>query len=245
MVCITLCFLAVIFPNHPPDQPRASPGLASVYAGVVWRSGCILWSGRSSPWDAYCCIYGSWGKKTTFSVLSWTVERDLKFLSLCFCCSFSIVFACDCTHCTCHHKVSFSTMIYVMHTIYGVSFVCCETRFVIFTLRIRCMHMSAHFPRYSIHLWDLNYEGTWESKGTYVYYTDFVMDLTLLCLDLMHHIHMLVSSSMFILFQMLKHLLKHQLNKPMYRLQNKNPALKIISLWLKKTEHTYHMNFFY
>lgn len=44
-----------------------------------------------------------------------------------------------------------------------------------------------------IHLWDLNHEGTWEGKGTYVYYTDFVMELTLLSLDLMHHIHMLVS----------------------------------------------------
>lgn len=51
-----------------------------------------------------------------------------------------------------------------------------------------CIH-----GRYVIHLWDLNHEGTWEGKGTYVYYTDFVMELTLLSLDLMHHIHMLVS----------------------------------------------------
>lgn len=46
--------------------------------------------------------------------------------------------------------------------------------------------------RYLIHLWDLNHEGTWENKGTYVYYTDFVMELTFLSLDLMHHIHMLL-----------------------------------------------------
>lgn len=46
--------------------------------------------------------------------------------------------------------------------------------------------------RYSIHLWDLNHPGTWESKGTYVYYTDFIMELAMLFLDLMHHIHMLV-----------------------------------------------------
>lgn len=46
--------------------------------------------------------------------------------------------------------------------------------------------------RYSIHLWDLKHTGTWENKGTYVYYTDFVMELTMLFLDLMHHIHMLV-----------------------------------------------------
>lgn len=41
-------------------------------------------------------------------------------------------------------------------------------------------------------MWDLNHPGTWESKGTYVYYTDFIMELTMLSLDLMHHIHMLV-----------------------------------------------------
>lgn len=46
--------------------------------------------------------------------------------------------------------------------------------------------------RYSIHLWDLKHPGTWESKGTYVYYTDFAMELAMLFLDLMHHIHMLV-----------------------------------------------------
>lgn len=49
--------------------------------------------------------------------------------------------------------------------------------------------------RYSIHLWDLKHPGTWESKGTYVYYTDFTMELAMLFLDLMHHIHMLVRDS--------------------------------------------------
>lgn len=46
--------------------------------------------------------------------------------------------------------------------------------------------------RYSIHLWDLKHPGTWENKGTYVYYTDFIMELAMLFLDLVHHIHMLV-----------------------------------------------------
>ena len=48
--------------------------------------------------------------------------------------------------------------------------------------------------RYSIHLWDLNHQGIWENKGSYVYYTDFFMELSLLGLDLVHHIHMLVRS---------------------------------------------------
>lgn len=59
-------------------------------------------------------------------------------------------------------------------------------------LRSRVWHLCC---RYVIHLWDLNHEGTWEGKGTYVYYTDFVMELTLVSLDLMHHIHMLVCFS--------------------------------------------------
>lgn len=53
--------------------------------------------------------------------------------------------------------------------------------------------IAESFPlRYSIHLWDLKHPGTWESKGTYVYYTDFAMELAMLFLDLIHHIHMLV-----------------------------------------------------
>jgi hypothetical protein len=61
--------------------------------------------------------------------------------------------------------------------------------------KLRCFSLFLPlYCRYVIHLWDLNHEGTWEGKGTYVYYTDFVMELTLLSLDLMHHIHMLVSS---------------------------------------------------
>lgn len=48
--------------------------------------------------------------------------------------------------------------------------------------------------RYSIHLWDMNQEGSWDNKSSYIYYTDLLMELLLLGLDLLHHIHMLVSS---------------------------------------------------
>uniref|UniRef100_A0A1A8N3F6 E3 ubiquitin-protein ligase AMFR n=1 Tax=Nothobranchius pienaari TaxID=704102 RepID=A0A1A8N3F6_9TELE len=66
--------------------------------------------------------------------------------------------------------------------------------------------------RYSIHLWDLNHPGTWESKGTYVYYTDFIMELSMLFLDLMHHIHMLLfgniwlSMASLVIFMQLRYL---------------------------------------
>ncbi|KAJ8372203.1 hypothetical protein AAFF_G00293780 [Aldrovandia affinis] len=71
------------------------------------------------------------------------------------------------------------------HGMHTVSFMAAECLLV----TVRTGHV---IMRYTIHLWDLNHEGTWESKGTYVYYTDFSMELSLLSLDLMHHIHMLL-----------------------------------------------------
>ncbi|TSM52249.1 E3 ubiquitin-protein ligase AMFR [Bagarius yarrelli] len=79
-------------------------------------------------------------------------------------------------------------------------------------ISMACMLLPLWLLRYSIHLWDLNHEGTWENKGTYVYYTDFIMDLTLLCLDLMHHIHMLLfgniwlSMASLVIFMQLRYL---------------------------------------
>uniref|UniRef100_A0A8C3EPT1 E3 ubiquitin-protein ligase AMFR n=1 Tax=Corvus moneduloides TaxID=1196302 RepID=A0A8C3EPT1_CORMO len=78
---------------------------------------------------------------------------------------------------------------------------------------------------YVVHLWDLNHEGTWEGKGTYVYYTDFVMELTLLCLDLMHHIHMLLfgniwlSMASLVIFMQLRYLF-HEVQRRIRRHKN-------------------------
>lgn len=52
--------------------------------------------------------------------------------------------------------------------------------------------------RYSIHLWDMNQEGSWDNKSSYVYYTDLLMELLLLGLDLLHHIHMLLFSNIWL-----------------------------------------------
>uniref|UniRef100_A0A3B3QFX2 E3 ubiquitin-protein ligase AMFR n=1 Tax=Paramormyrops kingsleyae TaxID=1676925 RepID=A0A3B3QFX2_9TELE len=81
------------------------------------------------------------------------------------------------------------------------------------------------FLRYSFHLWDLNHEGTWEAKGTYVYYTDFIMELTLLSLDLMHHIHMLLfgniwlSMASLVIFMQLRYLF-HEVQRRIRRHKN-------------------------
>ncbi|XP_037622255.1 E3 ubiquitin-protein ligase AMFR-like [Sebastes umbrosus] len=52
--------------------------------------------------------------------------------------------------------------------------------------------------RYSLHPWDVNQEGSRENKSSYVYYTDLLMELLLLGLDLLHHIHMLFFSNIWL-----------------------------------------------
>ncbi|XP_023695483.1 E3 ubiquitin-protein ligase AMFR-like [Paramormyrops kingsleyae] len=79
--------------------------------------------------------------------------------------------------------------------------------------------------RYTIHLWDLNHVGTWESKGTYVYYTDFIMEMALLSLDLIHHIHMLLfgniwlSMASLVIFMQLRYLF-HEVQRRIQRHRN-------------------------
>uniref|UniRef100_A0A8D2ZEV6 Autocrine motility factor receptor a n=1 Tax=Scophthalmus maximus TaxID=52904 RepID=A0A8D2ZEV6_SCOMX len=52
--------------------------------------------------------------------------------------------------------------------------------------------------RYSIHLWDVNQAGGWEKKSSCVYYTDLLMELLSLGLDLLHHTHMLLFSNIWL-----------------------------------------------
>ncbi|XP_054856442.1 E3 ubiquitin-protein ligase AMFR isoform X1 [Eublepharis macularius] len=104
------------------------------------------------------------------------------------------------------------------HGMHTLSFMAAESLLV----TVRTVHVIL---RYVIHLWDLNHEGTWESKGTYVYYTDFVMELTLLSLDLMHHIHMLLfgniwlSMASLVIFMQLRYLF-HEVQRRLRRHKN-------------------------
>ncbi|XP_069496332.1 E3 ubiquitin-protein ligase AMFR [Ambystoma mexicanum] len=104
------------------------------------------------------------------------------------------------------------------HGMHTLAFMAAESMLV--TMR------TAHvILRYVIHLWDLNHEGTWESKGTYVYYTDFILELTLLSLDLMHHIHMLLfgniwlSMASLVIFMQLRYLF-HEVQRRIRRHKN-------------------------
>ncbi|XP_030646188.1 E3 ubiquitin-protein ligase AMFR isoform X2 [Chanos chanos] len=105
-----------------------------------------------------------------------------------------------------------------VHGMHTVAFMAAECLLV----TVRTGHVII---RYSIHLWDLNHEGTWENKGTYVYYTDFIMELALLCLDLMHHIHMLLfgniwlSMASLVIFMQLRYLF-HEVQRRIRRHKN-------------------------
>uniref|UniRef100_H3D1A7 Autocrine motility factor receptor n=1 Tax=Tetraodon nigroviridis TaxID=99883 RepID=H3D1A7_TETNG len=104
---------------------------------------------------------------------------------------------------------------YGMHTL---SFMAAECLLV----TVRTGHVIL---RYSIHLWDLKHPGTWENKGTYVYYTDFVMELAMLFLDLVHHIHMLLfgniwlSMASLVIFMQLRYLF-HEVQRRVRRHKN-------------------------
>ncbi|KAL4658739.1 E3 ubiquitin-protein ligase AMFR-like [Arapaima gigas] len=104
------------------------------------------------------------------------------------------------------------------HGLHTVAFMAAECLLI----TVRTGHV---IMRYIIHLWDLNHEGTWESKGTYVYYTDFVMELALLTLDLIHHIHMLLfgniwlSMASLVIFMQLRYLF-HEIQRRIQRHKN-------------------------
>ncbi|NWU83989.1 AMFR ligase, partial [Onychorhynchus coronatus] len=104
------------------------------------------------------------------------------------------------------------------HGMHTLAFMAAESLLV----TVRTAHVIL---RYVVHLWDLNHEGTWEGKGTYVYYTDFVMELTLLSLDLMHHIHMLLfgniwlSMASLVIFMQLRYLF-HEVQRRVRRHKN-------------------------
>lgn len=51
---------------------------------------------------------------------------------------------------------------------------------------------------YAIHLWDINHEGVWERRATYVYYTELIFELTALVIDFFHHLHMLLWGNIFL-----------------------------------------------
>ncbi|KFO26970.1 E3 ubiquitin-protein ligase AMFR [Fukomys damarensis] len=132
------------------------------------------------------------------------------------------------------HGRVLSLLIAMLLSCCGLAVVCCVTGYThgMHTLAFMAAESllvtirTAHvILRYVIHLWDLNHEGTWEGKGTYVYYTDFVMELTLLSLDLVHHIHMLLfgniwlSMASLVIFMQLRYLF-HEVQRRIRRHKN-------------------------
>ncbi len=64
-------------------------------------------------------------------------------------------------------------------------------RFQCLILSLKTFHVII---RYGMHLYDLHHDGVWENRGIYVYYLEFMFEMTILSIDFMHHLHMLVSA---------------------------------------------------
>ncbi|XP_012272037.1 E3 ubiquitin-protein ligase AMFR [Orussus abietinus] len=67
-------------------------------------------------------------------------------------------------------------------------------------LGVRTIHVML---RYAIHLYDTRGAGTssprsWDKRGSLAYYTELASELTVLAVDLLHHIHMLLWSNIFL-----------------------------------------------
>ena len=45
-----------------------------------------------------------------------------------------------------------------------------------------------------IHLWDLHHDGMWENHSIYSHYTDFLLEMITLSVELTHYLHMIVST---------------------------------------------------
>ncbi|XP_043100101.1 E3 ubiquitin-protein ligase AMFR [Puntigrus tetrazona] len=66
----------------------------------------------------------------------------------------------------------------------------------LFFMAVECLMVTVYTShailRYAFYLYDLIQEASWEDKEACIYYTDFVMELGILFLNMMHHIHMLL-----------------------------------------------------
>jgi len=61
------------------------------------------------------------------------------------------------------------------------------------------MLKSVHVvSRYLIHLYDLHYVGLWEYKGRWLHYNDLCVCSVFLCVNLVHHLHMLLSGNLWL-----------------------------------------------
>uniref|UniRef100_A0A915IZF6 E3 ubiquitin-protein ligase AMFR n=1 Tax=Romanomermis culicivorax TaxID=13658 RepID=A0A915IZF6_ROMCU len=74
------------------------------------------------------------------------------------------------------------------------------------------LRVSHGLVRYGTYFYDAHRRIHWEDRNTFVYYTDFLFELSILALDVLHHLHMLLWSNMFlsvaslVIVMQLKHL---------------------------------------
>lgn len=93
--------------------------------------------------------------------------------------------------------------------------------------------------RYIIHLWDINHEGVWENRGTYVYYTELIFELVALIVDFCHHIHMLLWGNIFL--SMASLVICMQIRHMFYEIQRQIKKHKNYRRVIRHMENNYPM----
>ncbi|CAM1154824.1 AMFR (predicted) [Pycnogonum litorale] len=84
--------------------------------------------------------------------------------------------------------------------------------------------------RYAIHQWDINHNGIWENRLSYMYYSELAFEVSALSVDLLHHVHMLIWSNIvlsmasLIMFMQLRFLF----NKIQRRVSKHKEYLKVL-----------------
>ncbi|KAF3817823.1 hypothetical protein GH733_013110 [Mirounga leonina] len=224
-----------------PARPSAGGPRARDVAQYLLSDSLFVWHLKDKFWNfifyKFIFIFGVLNVQTVEEVVMWCLWfAGLVFLHLMVqLCKdrFEYLSFSPTTPMSSHGRV-LSLLIAMLLSCCGLAVVCCVTGYThgMHTLAFMAAESllvtvrTAHvILRYVIHLWDLNHEGTWEGKGTYVYYTDFVMELTLLSLDLMHHIHMLLfgniwlSMASLVIFMQLRYLF-HEVQRRIRRHKN-------------------------
>lgn len=94
--------------------------------------------------------------------------------------------------------ITLSSLIFVMfirNRDYFTLHILCFLLADIAVLTIRAIHVTS---RYLIHLYDLSRAGIWEFKGRWLHYNELILSSAFLILDLVHHLHMLLSGNLWL-----------------------------------------------
>lgn len=93
--------------------------------------------------------------------------------------------------------------------------------------------------RYAIYLREVNHNGVWERRASYVYYTELLFEITALTIDFLHHLHMLIWGNIFL--SMASLVIAMQLRCLFYEIRHRIKKYKNYLRIVKHMEFNYPM----